>query len=72
MSKISILDLEITSESDNFLTDLSDAELNISGGGKCYYYKKSSYGKKYCKKSSYGKKYYKKYSYGKKYGHGCW
>ncbi len=71
MSKISILDLEITSESDNFLTDLSDAELNISGGGKCYY-KKSSYGKKYCKKSSYGKKYYKKYSYGKKYGHGCW
>ena len=33
MSKISILDIATLNQSDSFLTELSEAELQISGGG---------------------------------------
>ncbi len=36
MSKISILDIATLNQADSFLTELSETELQISGGGHCY------------------------------------
>jgi hypothetical protein len=54
MSKISILDLATLNQADSFLTELSETELQISGGG--HHHGHGGSGKKNSRKKNSGKR----------------